>query len=279
MNRQRLVGVGLVALGAGIAANALLGPLALRVIRFHNSSSGITQLTGGEAISLVVVAPVSVVAGVLWLRGSRIAPPLALAPALYALYTYTTEVVGAEYRRYPGNSEWFLPLHLGILALAGVIAVRAWVASSAVPPPFPTTRLRLATAAALLVPNTLFALAWLGQLAAYAGGERSQAYRDDTILWWLIKALDLGLVIPACAATGIGLLRHQPFALKAAPVLTGFIACLVGAVGAMGAVQVAQDDPTASPAVVGVGALAALAAAGVTAELLRAASGAERVGR
>ena len=275
MNGQRRIGAELIALGAGIAANALLGPLALRAIRFHNSPSGVAQLVGGEAVSLVVVAPLSVAAGALRLRGHRAAPSLALAPALYALYTCTTEVAGAEYRRYPGNSEWFLPLHLSILALAGIVAARAWVAASSAPLPSPSRRLRNGAAAALLVPNALFALAWAGQLAAYAGGERSQAYQDDPVLWWLIKALDLGIVIPACCATGLGLLRGRPLALRAAPALTGFIACLVGSVGAMGAAQVAQGDPTASPVLVVVGALAALAAAGATAGLLRTAVGSE----
>nr|MDQ6905920.1 hypothetical protein [Chloroflexota bacterium] len=84
---KRLVGMGLITLGAGIAANALLGPLALRVLHFHNSASGINQLIGGEAVSLVVVAPLSVAAGALWLRGQKAAASLALAPSLYALYT------------------------------------------------------------------------------------------------------------------------------------------------------------------------------------------------
>ena len=269
MHGHRLIGTGLVALGAGIAANALLGPLALRLLRFHNSPSGITQLIGGEALSLVVVAPLAVAAGVLWRREHRVAPALALAPAIYALYTYTTEVVGAEYGRYPGNSARFLPLHLGLLALAGVIAARSSLALAAAPAPSPSTRLRIASATVLLVPNVLFALAWAAQLAAYAGGERSLAYQDDPRLWWLIKALDLGLVIPVCLAAGIGLLLRWPLALKVAPGLTGFLVCLVGAVGAMGLVQVAQHDPAASWTVVVVATLAALAEAGVTVWLLR----------
>lgn len=230
MKRQHIVGAALVALGAGVAANALLGPLALGVIRSHNSASGIHQLIGGEAISLIVVAPLSVAAGALWLRGHRV------APALYALYTYTTEIVVAQYARYPGNSERFLPLHIGLLALGGTVAVAAWSALESAPPPIPTPRLRAAAAIALLVPSALFALNWLGQLAAYTGGERSQAYRDDPILWWLIKGLDLGILIPLSLTVGIGVLRNRPSAARAAPGLAGFLACLVGSVAALVAV-------------------------------------------
>jgi hypothetical protein len=272
MKRQRLVGAGLVALGAGIAANALLGPLALRIIGFHNSASGIDQLMGGEAISLVVVAPLSVTAGVFWMRGHWVAPTLALAPALYALYTYTTEIVVAQYARYPGNSEWFLPLHIGLLALGGSSAVAAWSALEAESPLIPTSRLRVAAAAALLVPSALFALNWLRQLTAYTGGERSQEYRDDPILWWLIKGLDLGIIIPISLAVGIGVLRNRPVAARAASGMTGFLACLVGSVAAMGAVQVAKADPGASPALVAVAALMALGLGGVAIQLIRAES-------
>lgn len=270
MKRQHLVGAGLIALGAGIAANALLGPLALHIIRFHNSSSGIAQLIGGETISLTVVAPLSVAAGALWLHGHRAAPALAVAPALYALYTYTTEIVGAQYARYPGNSERFLPLHLGLLGLGGAIAVAAWFALDATPRPTLAPRLRVAAAVALLVPSTLFAVNWLGQLAAYAGGERSQAYRDDPILWWLVKMLDLGIFIPISLGVGIGLLRNNPVAVKAAAGMTGFLACLVGSVAAMGAVQLAKGEPGASPAFVAVAALVALGIVGVAIPLIRA---------
>jgi hypothetical protein len=271
-DKQRLVGVGLIALGAGMAVNAILGPLVLRVMRFHNSASGINQLIGGEAVSLVVVAPLSVAAGALWLRGQKVAASLALAPSLYALYTYTTEVIGAQYRRFPGNSEYFMPLHIGLLVLSDAIAVQAIMALKDAPQPVFSPRSRIVTAVTLLVPNALFALAWLGQLAAYASGEHSQAYQDDPILWWLIKALDLGIVIPVSLATGIGLLRNRPAASKDAAGLTGFLACLVGSVGAMGAVQLAKHDPAASPVFVAIGMIMGLAAAGVATHLVRAVS-------
>ncbi|MDQ6906959.1 MAG: hypothetical protein M3176_09030, partial [Chloroflexota bacterium] len=230
----------------------------------------INQLIGGEAVSLVVVAPLSVAAGALWLRGQKAAASLALAPSLYALYTYTTEIVGAQYRRYPGNSEYFLPLSLGLLAVSGAIAVAAIATLKNGSSPVLGRRSRVAAAATLLAPNALFALAWLAQLAAYTSGQRSQAYLDDPILWWLTKALDLGIVIPVSVAAGIGMLRSRPLATTMAAGLTGFLACLVGSVGAMGAVQMAKHDPSASPAFVVVGMVIGLAAAGVSVHLLRA---------
>jgi hypothetical protein len=92
--RQRIAGFGSIALGAGIAAGAVLGPLGLKVIAFRTSADLENQFVGGEVVSLAVVAPASVAAGVLWLRGHGFAPALALGPALYAVYTYTTVVGG-----------------------------------------------------------------------------------------------------------------------------------------------------------------------------------------
>ena len=69
MKSQYRIGMGLIVLGVGIGANAVLCPLALRVIRFHHSANAVNQLIGGEIVSLIVVAPLSVVAGILWMRG------------------------------------------------------------------------------------------------------------------------------------------------------------------------------------------------------------------
>ncbi len=273
MKRRHLVGLGLISLGAGIAANAVLGPLALRVIRFHNSPNAINQLIGGEIVSLVVVAPLAITAGALWMRGHKVAPALALAPSLYALYTYTTEILGAEYQRYPGNNEQFLPLHLGMMVFGVSIAVNAWSALDEGQLPMPRPPLRLTAAAALFVPSALFALAWMQQLAAFAGGERSQAYREDPRLWWLIKVLDLGLLIPAALGTSIAVLRERPVGVKAAYGLTGFLACLVGSVGGMGVVMLWKNDPSASPAMPVMALTIALGLGGVASQLIRSYGG------
>ena len=126
--------------------------------------------------------------------------------------------------------------------------VAAWGALEAGQLPIPHFRLRFVAAASLFVPSALFALAWLQQLAAFAGGERSQALGDDPRLWWLTKALDLGIVIPAALGASIGLLQGKSFGIKLAYGFTGFLACLTAAVGGMGAVMLWTNDPSASPA-------------------------------
>lgn len=123
---RRWLALGLFILGAGAALVALLGPLVGNLIRYHASEGAVNQIVGGDVAGLVLVAPLSVLAGVLVWRGHRAGPVLALGPAVYALYMYSQLALGGDFVRYPGNSERFFLLYLGLFAVAGAIAIRAW---------------------------------------------------------------------------------------------------------------------------------------------------------
>lgn len=111
----------LMVLGAGAALLAVLGPLGLELIRFHASQSAVDQIIGGDVAALFLVAPASLVAGLLVWRGHRAGPVLALGPALYAMYMYSQLVLGGDFGRYEGNSERFFALYLGLFRLAGAV--------------------------------------------------------------------------------------------------------------------------------------------------------------
>ncbi len=68
----------------------------LKAIKFRTSGNIETQFMGGEIVSLGLVAPALIGAGVMWLRGHRLAPAVAIGPALYAVYTYFTVLGGQE---------------------------------------------------------------------------------------------------------------------------------------------------------------------------------------
>jgi hypothetical protein len=131
---QRLLGAGLLMLGAAVAVVAALGPLVLDVLRYRVSPTSLNQVVGGDAAALAVVAPITVAVGVLAIRDHPAAPMLALAPSIFVVYTYTRLILGNEYLRLPGNVERFFPLLLLVFILAAVIAVRAWTS-------IPATRL------------------------------------------------------------------------------------------------------------------------------------------
>ena len=109
MKTNRLLGAGLFGLAGLIVAYAVLGPLILDVIHFRTSVSGLNQVRGGDLAALVAVVPACVAVGVLAWRDHRAAPVLALAPAFFAMYTYSQLILGNEYLNLPGNVERFFP--------------------------------------------------------------------------------------------------------------------------------------------------------------------------
>jgi hypothetical protein len=135
--RERWLGTMLVALGAGIAAAAILGPLVLDIVVYRTLDTTRHQIVGGDLAVLVAVPPTYVAAGAMALRGHRAAPVVALTPAVFALYTCAQLIVGNEYLRLPGNVEAFFPLLLGIFVAAGAVAVGAWNAAQYVSSPTP----------------------------------------------------------------------------------------------------------------------------------------------
>lgn len=252
LNWRRGAGIGSVALGVGIAAAAVMGPLGLRVIELRTSDHLENQLVGGEVVSLVVVAPAAAAAGVLRLREHRLAPALALGPALYAAYTYTTVVLGQEYARYPGNAERFFPLYAALVAGGVAIAAVAWSELRAAAIPVLPAGLRRTLAGIFLGIAGLFALAWAQQIRLVATGHPSIEYQEGPSLFWTIKLLDFGILIPLLTATGIGLLRRRPLAVTAACGLAPFVTCLAASIVAMAVAMELKDDPSSAPVMLAV---------------------------
>ena len=60
--------------------------------------------------------------GALAWRGRSAAPVLALAPALFSVYTYAQLILGNEYLQLPGNVEQVFPLLLAMFLLAAGVA-------------------------------------------------------------------------------------------------------------------------------------------------------------
>ena len=269
MSPRQAAGLGSIALGAGIAVSAILGPLVFKVIEFRTSDHLENQFVGGEVVSLTVVAPAAIAAGVLWLRGHRLAPALALGPALYAVYTYTTAVLGQEYARYDGNVEQFFPLYAGLVAGGAAIAAFAWSRLGETELPMPSDRLRRTLAGVFLGIGGLFALTWAAQIRLVVTGNPTAEYVEGPTLFWLIKLLDFGFVIPALLVTGVGLLRRHPAAITAAYGVAGFATCLAGSIAGMAVAMEAKNDPASQPAMLAIVLPAAIGLALLTGRLLQ----------
>ena len=248
MTTHRQLAIGLFALAGLIVVYAILGPLATDIIHFRTSASGLAQVRGGDLAALVVDVPGCLTVGALAWRGHRGAPVLALAPAFFAMYTYSQLILGNEYLRIPGNIERFFPLLLVVFLVAASVALRAW--SLARPERLPASSVRLTRGSGILL-VVIAAMVALGlHLPGLVDALSSQpvgaAYLDAPTLFWVVKFYDLGIVVPAALTVGIGLLRAQPWARKPAYAILGAYVLIGASVAGMGWSMLLDGDPDAS---------------------------------
>src|SRR3954452_22174035 len=123
---QRALAAGLAVLGAGLAAVALLGPLTGGPVAYHVTETLRNQTIGLDAASLVLVAPLSLLAAALTWRGRPGGPALALGVGAYAAYMFVQYIVGPDYLGLPGDNERLCPLYVALLALGWAVALGAW---------------------------------------------------------------------------------------------------------------------------------------------------------
>ncbi|MEV4280058.1 nitroreductase/quinone reductase family protein [Actinoplanes xinjiangensis] len=249
---SRLLGTGLILLGTAVASVAMLGPLVSGVLRYRTSPTSLNQIIGGDAAALAVVAPVTITVGILALRGHPAAPVLALAPSIFVVYTYTQLILGNEFLRWPGNVERFFPLMLAVFLLAAALAIRAW--HSTPPAELPATSARAdRTAGLVLLAIAGFVVVGL-HLPTLFDAMRDQPssvqYLSSPTAFWLVKFMDLGIVVPAAVAVGIGALRHRQWARKPMYTLVGAYTLIGASVTGMAIMMTARNDPDASATVV-----------------------------
>ena len=236
-------------LGIGAALVSLLGPLVADVIRYHVSNRAVNQVIGGDFAGLMLVAPLSFFAGVLMWRGHRSGPVLALGPSVYAVYMYSQLALGGDFVRYEGNSELFFPLYLGLFILAGVIAIRSWTLMDS--DSIPVTRRWGVdrTVGVFFLMVALFLVVGLhlpGLIDAWSDEPASSEYLADPLVFWLVKFMDLGLVVPGLLLAGIGVLMGWQWAHKLEYAAVGWAALLGSSVAGMAIVMQATGDPAAS---------------------------------
>jgi hypothetical protein len=244
---DRALAVGLFLLAGGAGAVALLGPLVFGAIDYHASEAAIGQVKGGDVAGLVLVAPISLIAGILVWRGHVAGPVLALGPAVYGLYMYSQLALGGDVSRYPGNSEMYFLLFLGLFVLAGAVAIVGWRTIDTDALPETSRRLDKTFGWFTLVVAVFLALGLhLRGLVDVWAGDPGSEYLADPVVFWLVKFMDLGLVVPVLLLVGIGVLRGAGWAVKAEYAAAGWIALLGASVAGMAIVMQVTGDPAAS---------------------------------
>jgi hypothetical protein len=253
-----------------LAANSLLGPLALEVIRYRFSDSLLAQGIGLDAVSLVVVAPLAVAAGVLTLRRRPLGPVLGLGIGAYVAYMSVQYVVGPEYLDLPGNNERFVLFHLGLLVLGLVTTAGAWTVARRTPLPPVSERGARRWAGVLLGLGVILLLRYLPALAQLTAGDPSlPEYRENPTSFLLITTLDLGIFLPLAVAAGLALWRNHAWARTGLHLVTGWFALVGLAVAAMAAAMWLHGDPAMTLLQMAAFTVAALVLVGLEVRLLR----------
>jgi hypothetical protein len=232
-----------VVLGLAVLALGLLGPLATGVIRYRVAPLLRDQLIGSDAVSVVVFVPLLLLAAVLTGRRSPVGPLLALGSALTSWYFVAELVLGPDRTgRYAGNDEAYLPLLLAVLLLSAAVALGAWQALPERAVVF-DRRSRGVIGGLLLGVVTLFVVGrYLPAWQHVVAGTAPSDYAAGPGIWWTVAFEDLALLLPATAATGIGLLRGTRWAGRAAFVVAPTLALVGVAVTGMAWSTTAHGD-------------------------------------
>ncbi|MFK5583288.1 hypothetical protein [Serinicoccus sp. LYQ131] len=267
---SRPLGLSLVALGVGSAVLALVGPLVGGALRYHVSAGATSQVVGGDVAGLLLVAPVSIAAGVLVLRGRLLGAALGTGPAAYGLYTWFQLATTGDPARYPGTASSFFPLLETLFVLAAWVLVRCWQElSRARPlPPASVVADRVTGVFLLVVASFLVLGLHLPGLLALAQGRATPELTADPGVFWVVKLMDLLLVVPLLLVAGTSLVRHPGREGPLRYAVTGWSTMLGAAVAGMAVVMTTRGDPGGSMAMTAAFSTFAVVAAVVTVQAL-----------
>ncbi|WP_124054194.1 hypothetical protein [Arcanobacterium ihumii] len=178
---------GTIAATAAIVA-VICGPLMLGIIRYSVSTGANVQYVGGEVVTFIAAFTLLYTA-----TGHRspTAELFSIGAALYLLYTMITVVFGQDYRYYNGNAEsWFgLFVIISVGAIFHAATRISELVNSCDITASKTNRITLA------IIGGIFLLLWISQIWALKTNPPEE-YIADPALFWLIKYLDLAIVIP-----------------------------------------------------------------------------------
>jgi hypothetical protein len=185
-----------------LAAGASLAGLVVTGL-YRDSADWTAQARGTDVATLFAAVPVLSVA--LWLqrRGSRTASLAVVGGLLYLVYNYAIfafsvamNPLAGVYIAILGASVWSLILEAASTHVAE--------AGSAISP----TLERRTSGSLLVAVGGLFALLWIGQIAAFvATGALPVDVQRAALATNPVYALDLAFFLPLCIVAGIGLLR------------------------------------------------------------------------
>lgn len=245
----RSFGLLLLLLAAMLLLNSGLGPLGVDVIHYPFNETLRSQLVGLEIVTVLLVVPWCVVAGVRAVRGTASSELLALAPTSYSLYMFVQYVLGPEYAEYRVTALF----HLGLVTLSGGLMLWAWSLSRSGPARLPAISRRAEQVyGAVMLGLALFVLLRyaVGIMGSFSSTAIPEEFAAARTFYWSIYLLDLGVVVPATVVGAVALLRGSDLGRRALYAVTGWFALVPPSVAAMAATMLVNGDPDASSATV-----------------------------
>jgi hypothetical protein len=213
-----------------LLALAALGGILLPSTYARETTTWAAQGIGQDWVNLLVVVPWMALSGLWAARGSRRAVLLLGGGLVYLVYGFLAYAFAVHF-----NALFLLycaVLGLSFYALAslgGVLhdsTVSSWFTAERIP-------WRLAGVTQLVV-VVMFALVWLSEvLPALLRGTPPPSVVEAGLLTNPVHVLDLSLLLPGLMLSGISLLRRRPLGLALSPLLLGFAALMVSAIGGM----------------------------------------------
>lgn len=238
---------GLIVIALGLATVSLLGPLATGVIDYHVTEALRNQTIGLDAVSVLIVAPLALMAALLVSRRRIAGGALALGVGAYTAYMFVQYILGPEYERLPGNNELLFPLYLVLFTSGWLVALAAWNVIEVDRIPRSPKRDRLISRIVLPLLAFVAFSRYLPSLIDWMSPTPEDAgYLAGPTFSWAIAMLDLGIFLPATIAACFGLVRGAPWAQKALYTVVGWFALVGPAVAAMAITMYAKDDPNGS---------------------------------
>jgi hypothetical protein len=221
-----------------LIVNTVLGPLGTESYEYPITGTLLNQTIGLEGVTIALVVPLTLIAGVMALRGHQAAPFLGFGSAAYSAYMFVQYVLGPEYARYT-STILFQTL---IFALSAGLTVWAWSLASQQPKPHLTSRRRRISGVILFFLGAFIVSRYL---PVVLGGALPGEFAEARTFFWSIFLLDLAVVVPSTLVAAVGLLRGARQADTAMYALMGWYALVPPSVAAMSATMVLNDDPHA----------------------------------
>jgi hypothetical protein len=223
----------------------------------------VAEGVGWDVVTLLVAAPVLLVAAAFVVRGSFRGTLVATGMLGYFVYLHLE--YGVTWSFGP-----LFPLFVVVLALSalGLLVAAATLADAGLAGRFDERFPRRRYAALTLGMSALLTVMWAARIAEALGAEVATLHGETTMT---VQVLDLGLLVPISIVVAVGVVRRSPAAMAAAAAFGVTFVAMTAAIAAMMVSASIVTDELQLPPIVLFG-LAALAGLVVVARILASAA-------